>query len=213
MVDHMWHSDKDDILKLYKVLDEPGTDSPFPSVCPVCGSKSGHVYMHRYDEKHHGGSWAWCSNCYSYFHGSCIVPEWWRNHSSITILQLEHSPEYLESQADLIDSLVNKLLANHSDEQKNDLPDEPGFATTYIDPVCADQTRYSIILLEGNEPSTEIVRAVNQISHRNLLKSKELILNAPQIIFEGNALDVSGMKQILDSQSINFKIEPDYPYD
>ncbi|MCR4704115.1 MAG: hypothetical protein K5665_10690 [Saccharofermentans sp.] len=78
--------------------------------------------------------------------------------------------------------------------------------------INADQTRYSIILLEGNEPSVEIVRAVYQVSQQNLLKTKELIVNAPQVIFEGNALEVRDMIQILDDGFVEYKIEPDYPY-
>ena len=68
-------------------------------------------------------------------------------------------------------------------------------------------------MLEGNEPSVEIVRAVNQVSHRNLLKSKELIMNAPLVIFVGDALEVHDMIEILDAGFVEYKIEPDYPYE
>ena len=87
-----------------------------------------------------------------------------------------------------------------------------GWATTYTDPKCADQTRYSIFLLEGNDVSVEVVRAVNQVSHQNLLKSKELIMNAPQLIFEGDALEVYDMMRILDAGFVEYKVIPDYPY-
>ena len=239
----MWHDDNDDIMKLYKLLEEHEFNCPLPAVCPVCGSRSGHIYMHRYDEEHHGGSWVWCSNCHNYSHGSGRVPEWWRNLSNISILKLEHSPDYLESQAELIDSYVNKLLAIHGDKKMRETPcnilcekcgtlmglELPegrmggmsitcpncgwGWATTYVDPICRDQTQYSIILLEGNEPSGEIIRAVNQVSHRNLLKSRDLILNAPQVIFVGDALEVHDMIEILDAGFVDYRIEPDYPYE
>ena len=55
--DTMWHDDNDDIMKLYNLLEEHEINDPLPAVCPVCGSKSGHIYLHRYDEEHHGGSW------------------------------------------------------------------------------------------------------------------------------------------------------------
>lgn len=70
---HMWHDDNDDIMKLYNLLEEHEIYNPLPAVCPVCGSKSGHIYLHRYDEEHHGGSWVWCSNCHSYSHASFRV--------------------------------------------------------------------------------------------------------------------------------------------
>lgn len=239
----MWHDDNDDIMELYNLLEEHEFYDPLPAVCPVCGSKSGHIYLHRYDDEHHGGSWVWCSNCHSYSHASLKVPEWWRNLSTVSILQLEHSPEYLESHAELIDSFVNKLLAIHSDKILKEtpfdyicekcgtpivkrLPDDTigtygiicpncgwGAITTYMDPICMDQTQYSILLLKGNDPSIEIIRAVNKVSHRNLVKSRQLIESAPQVIYEGEALEVHGMKEILDAEAVLYRIEPDYPYD
>ncbi|WP_034450281.1 hypothetical protein [Butyrivibrio sp. AE2032] len=238
----MWHDENNEIMKLYKILEEHDSYCPLPAVCPVCGSKSGHLYMQRYDGDHRGGSWVWCSNCHSYSHASCKVPEWWRNLSTISILKLEHSPDYLEAQTEQIDSFVNKLLAIHDDrllKQKpcdwvcekcgtlmiKKLPEDRagtysitcpncgwGAVTTYTDPICMDKTRYSIILLEGNETSVEVVRAVNQVSHQNLVKTKELIVKAPQVIFEGNALETYGMKEILDAGFVDYRIEPDFPY-
>jgi len=239
----MWHDDNDDIMKLYNLLEEHEINDPLPAVCPVCGSKSGHIYLHRYDDEHHGGSWVWCSNCHSYSHASFKVPEWWRNLSLFTILDLKSVPDNIDKKAIYIDDFVNKLIAIKEDKEYKEstkpipcekcgtnmilkLPEGYGggvsitcpncgweAVTTYTDPICTDQTLYSIVLLKGNEPSTEIIRAVNKVSHRNLLKSKQLIESAPQVIYEGNALKVHGMKEILDAESVLYKIEPDYPYD
>ena len=88
-----------------------------------------------------------------------------------------------------------------------------GWATSYFDPIVTDQTEYKIILLEGNDASVEKIRAVNRVSHRNLLKSKELIADAPQVIFEGDAIEVHDKKEILEEEQVLYKIEPDYPYD
>ena len=55
--DTMWHDDNDDIMKLYNLLEEHEINDPLPTVCPVCGFKSGHIYLHHYAEEHHGGSW------------------------------------------------------------------------------------------------------------------------------------------------------------
>ncbi len=240
---HMWHDDNDDIMKLYNLLEEHEIYNPLPAVCPVCGSQSGHIYLHRYDEEHHGGSWVWCSNCHSYSHASFRVPEWWRNLSLFSILDLHAVPDNLDQKAQYIDDFVNKLLAIHSDKilketpcdlicekcgtpMVKELPDDRvgtygiicpncdcGSVTTYTDPIVTDQTQYSIVLLEGNESSVEVIRAVNKVSHRNLLKSKQLIESAPQVIYEGDALEVFDMKEILDAEAVLYKIEPDYPYD
>ncbi|MBR2549686.1 MAG: hypothetical protein IKE92_06695 [Clostridiales bacterium] len=84
--------------------------------------------------------------------------------------------------------------------------------TANTDPKSVHQTRYSVFLMEGNDISVEVVRAVNQVSHQNLLKSKELIMNAPQLIFEGDALEVYDMMRILDAGFVEYKVIPDYPY-
>ncbi|WP_034450398.1 hypothetical protein [Butyrivibrio sp. AE2032] len=171
------------------------------------------------------------------------VPEWWRNLSLFTILDLHGVPDNLDQKAQYIDDFVNKLLAIHSDKMLKEtpcdhicekcgtlmikeLPDDRvgtygiicpncgwGAVTTYTDPIVTDQTQYSIVLLEGNESSVEVIRAVNKVSHRNLLKSKQLIESAPQVIYEGDALEVFDMKEILDAEAVLYKIEPDYPYD
>lgn len=239
----MWHDDNNDIMKLYKLLEEHETNSPLPAFCPVCGTKSGHIYMHRYDEEHHGGSWVWCSSCHSFSHGSCKVPEWWRNMSIFTITELHGEPDNLDIRAQYIDDFVNKLIAVRDDKEfresstpipcekcgtimVRDLPEGHGggmsitcpkcgwgVATSYSDPILLDQTEYQITLLEGNDASEEKIRAVNRVSHRNLLKSKQLIESAPQVIFKGDALDVYDMKEILNEEQVLYKIEPDYPYD
>ena len=50
----MWHDDNDDIMNLYNIINESHYDNPMPAVCPVCGERSGHIYMHRHDEDDHG---------------------------------------------------------------------------------------------------------------------------------------------------------------
>ena len=241
--DTMWHDDNDDIMKLYNLLEKHGINDPLPAVCPVCGSKSGHIYLHRYDEEQHGGSWVWCSNCHSYSHASYRVPEWWRNLSLFSILDLHGVPDNLDQKVQYIDDFVNKLIAIKNDkefkESSTPVPCEKcgtimvrelpeghgggmsitcpkcgwGVATSYFDPILLDQTEYQITLLEGNNTSTEVVRAVNKVAHRNLIKSRELIERAPQVIFKGDAIEVHDMKEILDEEQILYKIEPDYPYD
>ena len=235
----MWHDDNDDITKLYNLLEEHESYNPLPAVCPVCSSKSGHIYLHRYDDEHHGGSWVWCSNCHSFSHASYRVPDWWRNLSLFTILDLHAVPDNLDEQAIYIDDFVNKLLAIKDDKAikasvETSVPCEKcgtnmntlcggggmicpncgwGWATTYLEPRMRDTTVYQITLLEGNNTNTETIRAVNKVAHRNLLKSKQLIESAPQVIFKGNAREVHNMKDILDEESVLYRIIPDYPYD
>ena len=242
-MNHMWHDDNDNIMKLYGILDNHEADNPFPAVCPDCGKKTGHVYMHRYDEDNHGGLWIWCSSCHSYSHSSCKVPDWWRNLSLFSITDLHAEPDDLDLQTQYIDDFVNKLIAIKDDkdfrESKStaicekcgtvmvrDLPEGYfggmsitcpkcgwGAATSYYSPIVVDKTDYRIFLLKDNDPTNEIIRAVNKVAHCNLLKAKELIDSAPIVIFKGDALEIHEMKEVLDGQKVLYKIEPDYPYD
>ncbi|MBP5491659.1 MAG: hypothetical protein J6Y08_02320 [Clostridiales bacterium] len=239
----MWHDDNDNIMKLYVIVDTDRADYPFPASCPVCGTRSGHIYMHRYDEENNGGLWLWCSSCHSFSHSRYKIPDWWKNLSLFTILDLEAVPEKLDKQAVYIDAFVNRLLAIKADKEiKKAQPPIPcekcgtdmirelpeglgggmsitcpkcgwGVATSYFDPILRDTAEYQIKLLEGNQVTVESIRAVNQVAHRNLLKSRQLIESAPHVIFKGDALEVHEKKEILDEESILYKIEPDFPYD
>lgn len=231
----MWHDENDDIMKLYSIISEGHYDNPLPAICPICGERSGHIYMHRHDEDNHGGLWLWCSSCHNYSHSSCKVPEWWRNLSSISPMKLHHSPDYLDSQVDKIDHLANVLISIHIDKSLREnhnpvycdkcgsvMEGTPGsmicsncgwgWATTYLDPIDSDTTEYQITILEGNKTSVEIIKAVNQVAHLNLLKSKGVIEEAPRVIYKGRASYIYGMKEILDSASVKYKIEPDFLY-
>ena len=50
------------------------------------------------------------------------VPEWWRNLSLFTILDLHGVPDNLDQKAQYIDDFVNKLLAIHSDKMLKETP-------------------------------------------------------------------------------------------
>ena len=104
--------DSDEMLELNELFLQGIPD--FPSRCPVCSKKSGHVYLHRHDGSHRGGMWAWCSECYSYIHTSIIVPSWWQNPTFIDESKLcGGDAEELEKNASSIDGIVNQGIAKY----------------------------------------------------------------------------------------------------
>ena len=111
----MWNDNDDRIMRLLPLAGE--NCSVFPEVCPICGARTGHVYMHRYKEGR-GGIWIWCSSCHSYSHMSSIIPDWWENPEYIDEDKLNHSPECLDQQADILDSWINSL-SKHSEEDSH----------------------------------------------------------------------------------------------
>ena len=163
--------------------------------------------------------------------------------SLFSILNLDSVPDNIDKQAVYIDDFVNKLIAIKKDKEfKEYIKPDPcekcgtnmvlnfpdgygggfsiicpncgwGVASSYFDHIVVDRTEYQITLLDGNKDSVEVIRAVNKVSHCNLLKSKQLIDSAPHVIFKGKALEVHEMKEILDGDAVLYKIEPDYPYE
>lgn len=107
----MWNDSNDKIMEIMDCVD--GKESLFPTRCPICGEKAGHLCIHRYDE-HHGGIWVWCSRCFSFAHMSGIIPEWWENIPDIEAAQLEADPQYLDERHNAIDEWVNDLLRNRN---------------------------------------------------------------------------------------------------
>ena len=105
----MWNDSNDKIMEIMDRLES--RDSAFPVQCPICGEQAGHLYIHRFDERH-GGIWIWCSNCHAYSHMSGIIPDWWQNMSGIEEDKLEAEPQYLDENNSAIDEWVNNLLKN-----------------------------------------------------------------------------------------------------
>lgn len=103
----MWKDNDDRIMKLFHVANKG--QEKFPAHCPICGEKTGHIYIHRYDESH-GGIWLWCSSCHSYTHVSGIIPGWPENLKDIDENELDGTPDYLELKATEIDNWANKLI-------------------------------------------------------------------------------------------------------
>ena len=101
----IWNND-DKMFKLYETLDFNNIEIPF--ICPVCSTKSAHIYFYRFND-YKGGFWSWCSDCKSYIHCQCRIPEQWKNCSDIKTDCLTAIPDYLESNKNIVDSWLRKL--------------------------------------------------------------------------------------------------------
>ena len=86
-----------------------------------------------------------------------------------------------------------------------------GWATTYIDPINLDESDYHMILV-SSENSFSNIKIISEIANCNYIEAKNMIENAPTEIFRGNAVEIKEIKQKLESASIDFKIEPKFPY-
>lgn len=86
-----------------------------------------------------------------------------------------------------------------------------GWATTYIDPINLDESDYHMILVSGDN-SLSNIKLVSETANCNYVEAKKLIENAPVEIYCGKAVEVKAIKGKLEAASIDFKIEPEFPY-
>lgn len=99
-------NDSNESDALQSVLAEAlaGVRDCMPAVCPVCESKSVHVYFHAREAGLMGGSWVWCSSCRCFSHGTLRTPTWWQNLEGVELADLTAAPEILETLAVQIDA-------------------------------------------------------------------------------------------------------------
>lgn len=106
-----WHNSKN-IDQILRSFAEGKPD--YPVVCPDCGSRSGHVYINRYQNTHRGRAWAWCSTCRSFGHYSYAVPVWWGNYACVDREKLcAANPNELVQYETALDDHVNYQLMRY----------------------------------------------------------------------------------------------------
>ena len=86
-----------------------------------------------------------------------------------------------------------------------------GWATTYIEPILSDSVDYHVIL-ESCDNSLTSIKIVSEVANCNYIEAKKLINNVPAEVFHGQAVEVKKKKTKLEAASIDFKIEPEFPY-
>ena len=102
----MWNDSNNKIAKIIELLNNQNTT--FPTICPVCGESTAHIYMHRYNAKR-GGIWIWCGHCKQFAHMSGQIPNEWNNAPFIDATMLCAIPDYLDDFSAEIDEWVNHL--------------------------------------------------------------------------------------------------------
>ncbi len=86
-----------------------------------------------------------------------------------------------------------------------------GWATTYIEPINLDESDYHVYLT-ASDNSLTVIKLISEVANCNYFEAKKLINHAPVEIFHGQAVEVKAIKEKLEAASIDFKIEPDFPY-
>ena len=86
-----------------------------------------------------------------------------------------------------------------------------GWVSTYIEPILSDKTDYHVILVSSDNSLT-VIRTISEVANCNYIEAKKLINNTPVEVFHGQAVEVKAIREKLEAASIDFKIEPEFPY-
>ena len=86
-----------------------------------------------------------------------------------------------------------------------------GWVTTYCPPILTEETVYEIGVLK-QDPDISTIKAVSKAINCNLLQARDILINAPKIVYRGKALEVKGIKKIFTENDVKFFIAPDFPY-
>ena len=83
--------------------------------------------------------------------------------------------------------------------------------TTYIEPIRADITHYTLSIDKIENPSLEQLRVVSKMLGVNYLKTRKLLQNGEAKLIDF-AVEIYEHKTILSLNNIAFSIYPEYPY-
>lgn len=85
-------------------------------------------------------------------------------------------------------------------------------ASTYFEPYETDPSDYRVLIAASFKATTGVLKLISEIANCNYIKAKKLIESAPVEVFCGKAVEVKAIKEKLEAVSIDFKIEPEFPY-
>lgn len=87
-----------------------------------------------------------------------------------------------------------------------------GWATSYIDPIFEDTTKYSVSLIDGNEGTKEAIRTIAEIAGMNYLQAKRALQDGTGEIISGSAVQIRDIIKDLIKVGIRHQVEPTFPY-
>lgn len=84
-------------------------------------------------------------------------------------------------------------------------------ATTRWEKIDLDRTNYKVLIMADVNPSLAHIKIISKIIGKNFIQAKEAIINGT-LLFEGLAVDVKNIKNLLDNNAIKYNIIPNFPY-
>ena len=87
-----------------------------------------------------------------------------------------------------------------------------GIVSTYIPPMVADETKYTVSLCQDPTPKHDVLRLLMSRLHLGVLDARTRITQSDVAILEGSAVDAFHLRAELDESGLDYRIEPDFPY-
>lgn len=85
-------------------------------------------------------------------------------------------------------------------------------ATTYISPIDADETLYSIALTKNNEMTVDQLKLISKMIGGNFLNAKRAINDSSVIITKAKAKTVAEARKKMDAVGLKYQITPAFPH-
>lgn len=87
-----------------------------------------------------------------------------------------------------------------------------GAVTTYIEPIRADNTIYTLSIGKIAEPNIEQIRIVSDLIGMNYVKTKKCLIEGTASL-KGHADEIKNDAKLLKLVEVEFSIDPQFPYD
>ncbi len=89
---------------------------------------------------------------------------------------------------------------------------EYAYATTIAEGIEWDAKEYTIVLEKNEDASADQIKVISSLSALNFLKSKEILLEGGAFM-KGRATEIKKVIALLQQESIQFRITPEFLYD
>ncbi len=84
--------------------------------------------------------------------------------------------------------------------------------TTRIPKIVSDIAKYKMYLLFADPKNKKQIKALSKVANINFLQTRKMTKDEKPLIIEGRALEIDKARNLFDSLSIKYEIEPDFPY-
>ena len=84
--------------------------------------------------------------------------------------------------------------------------------STCIPEIEQDIIKYKVFLLPIDNINKDKIKVLAKAANINLIQAKKMYKERKPFILEAEAIEVNEVRKIFDDWSINYVIEPDFPY-